>query len=160
MKMGFVEEHYRKNYKHLVNRTMNRVPDNSRPLAEEVVQEAYLRVYKYINTYNPDNKRFDAWFNKILNNCINVCKSVERDKGVVRVSDQALEYIEVIDRVDVETLTFIVRKIKQYEEEDQKILSFYFFEGLSSSEISECTGRSHGAIRMFLHRFTQSIKEK
>jgi len=159
MKIEEVEKHYRKNYRTLVKKTRNRVPNGSTALAEEVVQEAYSRVYKYFETYSPKDKNFDGWFHRILMNCVSDCKSQEADRGVVR-SNTEEEGVQFTEKLDQDTILHIQNSINSYAPEDKKIIQLYFFCGLNTREISECVGRGHSAVRLFLHRFGKSMREE
>lgn len=155
-----VEEHYRKNYDSIVNRIAGRLPDRSKALAEEVVQETYYRVLKYIDSYKPDKAAFSTWFNTILNNCANDCKTIERDKGVVRTDVEEADELEDVVNFTHGELVQIQSFISKYKPEKQKILELYYLEGLTTKEISECMGKGHSAVRMQVTRFAQKMAEE
>ncbi len=158
MKIGEVEQHYRDNYNILVKRMRSRVPDYSKALAEEVVQEAYLRVYKYFSSYKPDKNVFDSWFNTILFNCLSDCKSKEKDRGIVRDDNKEEVYFE--EKLTPSMMLHLSNTIDKYKERDRKVIKLYFFEGLTTKQISECVGRGHSAVRVLINRFGENIRKE
>lgn len=154
---SFIDTHYRENYKKSVNRMLGRVPDRSRHLAEEVVQEAYYRVIKYFDNYKPSKEGFEPWFNRILFNCANDCKSKERSRGVV---DNNVNVEHVLEEIsfDIDTKIYLKNYLKGKSEIENTILTLVFFKGLTTKEVSECIGKSDGAVRMILMRFRKDLR--
>lgn len=151
----FVEDHYRKNYKLFVNRMTNRVPHKSKDLAEEVVQEAYSLALKYWKAFNPEIGRFDAWFNRILNNACNRCVQLEGG-GTLSLDDEYdLEPFFLNEDMDIpqEVVIIVQEAIKKEPPDRSEVLNMFFNLGMKTREIEECTSYSHSNIRQIIRRF-------
>ena len=64
-----IEEHYRENFKRIVNSLSGSHSVNNKADAQDIVHETYANVIEYYHTY--DHKRdFEAWFHVVLFNQI------------------------------------------------------------------------------------------
>lgn len=144
--------HYTENYSKLVKRTRGRVPENSVALAEEVVQEAYARALKYFRTYNPKTNTFDIWFQGILRNAINDCRTVEKEHGATLELHENIEEL-IPPRRNVDTKA-IWKQIDGVEKERERhILMLFFVTGFLSKDIAEYLGTNHNTVRQVILRF-------
>lgn len=152
-----VEKHYKANYKHLVNRMCSRVPDNSRHLAEEVVQDAYANALTYWDAFNPNIRPFGVWFNRILNNAANKCVQSEGGGNHLSLDDEDsdLEPFRVNDDADIPMIVVIniQKAIKKQRPEVAEVLNMFFNLGMRTREIAECTEFNHNNIRQMVRRF-------
>lgn len=150
-----IEEHYRLNFDRLVKRTTYRVPNYSSHLAEECVQEAYLRAIKYINAFNPDLDTFAKWFEGILRNATNDCRTIEKDRGVSKELSDEME--EVVATKEEKAQYSIIIKHISNEERNKDILILFFLLGYKTKDISEYTGVSHTYVRQIIFRFRNKM---
>lgn len=150
LKHKLIEEHYRLNYNKLVKRTAWKVPYRAEHLAEECVQEAYTRAMKYINTFNPKHDEFNKWFNGILRNTINDCRTIEKDKGAtVEIDDDCTPLTP-----SRQERTIAIFQIKNLAEGNTKrILSLFLLYGFKTREISELMGIKHNSVRQIISRW-------
>lgn len=151
-----IEEHYRKNYKTLVNHMVNRVPNKSHALAEEVVQEAYCRALKYYDGFDPTRKPFSTWFNRILNNACSACLQ-EEGGNLPSLDDEEmdLEPFRIMEDVDIpfELVVMIQESMKKQKADVFEVLNMFFNLGMKTREIAECVEFNHGNIRQIIRRF-------
>lgn len=63
-----LENFYNNNHKRLVNQVHRRV--DNRDLAEDIIQECFLRALRFESSYDPKKSPFRTWFNAIMNNTI------------------------------------------------------------------------------------------
>lgn len=151
-----IEAHYRKNYKGLVNHMTNRVPNKSKHLAEEVVQEAYCRALKYYDGFNPEIRPFSTWFNRILNNACNSCQQEEGGNiPSLDDEDQDLEPFRLMEDVSTPLgiIVLIQETMKQQKPDVREVLNMFFNLGMKTREIAECSDYSHTNIRQIIRRF-------
>ena len=151
-----INSHFRSNYTKLVKRMRNRVPDNSTALAEEVVQEAYARAMKYYRTYDASLGEFDTWFNRILNNTLNVCKNEEGDRGVTHFLEENTEDIRV-SRRDRDLHNYVLKEMDVCKARERDILKLFFIHGFKSKDVAEFTNKSHTAVRQTIFRFRERM---
>jgi RNA polymerase sigma factor (sigma-70 family) len=64
-----IEELYKKNYNKYVN-IMARILHRDYAAAEDVVQEAFCRAWKFRHSYDENRASLETWFNKILFNSL------------------------------------------------------------------------------------------
>lgn len=150
-----IEEHYRLNFDKLVKRSTYRVPNKSPHIAEECVQEAYLRAIKYINAFNPDLDTFEKWFEGILRNAINDCRTIEKDRGVTKeLTDDLVE--EVASKKDKAQYVLVMKYINE-DSKNRTILTLFFLLGYKTKDIAEYTNISHTYIRQIIFRFRNKM---
>lgn len=151
----FLDAHFRKNYKTLVKRVINRVPYKSHALAEEVVQTAYLNAINHWKAFDPERGSFDAWFNRILNNAANKC--LQQENGLISLDDDNYDLDPFIINDDLDIPQNIVLKIqdgiKQQKPEIAEVLHMFFNLGMKTRDIEECTNLPHSTIRSHIRRF-------
>jgi RNA polymerase sigma factor (sigma-70 family) len=152
-----IEEHYRLNFEKLIKQSRYRVPNQSVHLAEECVQEAYVRALKYFNAFNPDLDTFDMWFRGILRNAINDCRTIEKDRGVTKELTEDLG--EVVASKEEKAQYALVKKHINAEPKNRNILTLFFILGYKSKDISEYTSITHTYIRQIIFRFRNKMND-
>lgn len=156
-KNNIIETYYRNNYDSLIKIARRRVGNYSLSLAEEAVQEAFSRAIKYFSSYRRE-EQFDKWFKRILNNCINYIKNVERNRGVTFNLNVEIEELEVAKPFEVPVN--ILQAISRLSKRDEEIIRMYFFYGFKSREIAEFMGIQHNNVRQIILLFRRSINDK
>lgn len=157
-KNEIITNHYKSNYNKLVKRTQYRVPHKSVALAEEVVQEAYRRALDYFKTFNPKINKFDVWFNTILRNATNDCRTSETDGGVTRELEENTEDIRATKGDEHPTLMLEIVDVKR-SKRDRQILFLFYINGLTSKDISEFMGMKHTNVRQIIYKFKNVLNE-
>ncbi len=161
-----MENHYRTNYNKLVKYMRYRVGNYSSGVADEVVQEAYVRALKYFKRYNPKRAPFEKWFNSILNNVLNQVKNEERSRGVSYEMDAVEDYqllpVELTVLPKEKQSRFRIglsETISLEKERDRVILGMFFFDGFRSREIAEFLVINHNTVRQVINRFREKLVE-
>jgi RNA polymerase sigma factor (sigma-70 family) len=152
-----IEQHYLKNYDRLVKRTIYRVPNRSKALAEECVQEAYLRSIKYFPTFDQKRDSFEKWFEGILRNAVNDCRTIEKNKGVT---------YELIDEDGVELVPYkrekftAVALLKDISDNRYKaVLSLFLLYGFKTVDIAEHLGMTHTNVRQIIYKYRNKLSD-
>lgn len=141
------------------------------PAAEDLVQEAFLRVYRAAPQYEPSAK-FSTWLYTVVTNlCLNYKRDRARDRLRLVGSEEeeggnALEQLAAVepdDHGDDETQkrTQAVREAIQSLPENQRmalILSRY--EEKSYEEVAEILGVTVAAVKSLTSRARTTLKEK
>ena len=152
--MKLIESHYKANRRKLVLRLSFRA--GTEWDAEDIVQETYARAIKYIHTF--DNSNFDRWLGHILNNCLRDFKRNEKGFSTNTFEEDEVDGIpcnQYNERVVEEINDLIATKsIAQIE-----VLSLYFKQGYSATDISEITTYTYAAIHQMILRFRNELKE-
>jgi len=134
-----------------------------RPTAEDLLQEAFLRVYLHRETYQP-TAAFRTWLFTIARNlAVDHLRrggiawerpgNKEQFAGIPDASPSPLQHVETGERL--EQLEDAVRQLPPSQRE-MLLLSRYA--GLSHAEIAEVTGSSPAAIRVALHRTLSRLR--
>ena len=132
--------------------------------AEDITQEAFIKLWKNIGKYRPEIK-LTTWLYKIIMNlCLDFLKSAQR-KHQLRTEDVKSNHL-IIDRSsqeqkqdDVEMLGVIVELAKQLTPKQQSVFILCDLEGLESVEVSEVTGMDQGQIKSNLYYARIKIRE-
>lgn len=101
---------------------------------EDVVQEAFLRAWKFFKMYDKDRATLETWFNGIL---FNALRDHQREsRGVKLVSHEDVSQEELI-LPESRTHEDIQRVIDKVPNEDHRyILHLFYIKGYTSREIS------------------------
>ncbi|MCP4247238.1 MAG: sigma-70 family RNA polymerase sigma factor [bacterium] len=132
-------------------------------LAEDVVQEAFLRVYRAAAKYRPE-ARFTTWLHRIV---VNLCFDQRRrwvpPPAGVDPTDQQQEARETdpADRsVTDETRQAVRRAVATLPDRQRLAVILHRFEGYSMREVAQVTGWSVSAVESCLVRAYRRLRHK
>jgi RNA polymerase sigma-70 factor (ECF subfamily) len=138
--------------------------------AEDLVQEAFLRVYRNAATWEPTAK-FSTWLYTVVSNlCLNYKRDRARDKlRLVSGGDESSNPLEQmaateepdVDGMDADERASLIRAAIQELPENQRmalILSRY--EDKSYEEVAEILGTSVAAVKSLTSRARTTLREK
>jgi RNA polymerase sigma-70 factor (ECF subfamily) len=128
------------------------------PAAQDVLQEAYIKVFGAIGDYRPTGS-FEAWLRRIVIN-----KALESTKPMRHTHEAAgLEGVaessvapEALARLKAEDLIALIR---QLPERFQQVFNLYAIEGYSHDEIAQMLHISPGTSRSQLTRARQKLQQ-
>lgn len=136
----------------------------NREEAEEIAQDSFLKAYRSLNSFKRQSS-FATWLYRIVYNTA-ISKVRIRKKGVLSLEDFPVDSIDFIgnnaNEEDVEMeyrsslLNFALQKIN---EEERGLISLYYYEEMSTDEISELTGISKQNVKVKLFRTRQKMLE-
>jgi len=110
---------------------------------EDVLQEAYLRVFKYINTYDCDKGGF-SWMCEIVKNIAYDFNKKENQnislEDVALLNEESLFDTELWEKGSVE------REVGKLEENDRRLLYLRFWQDKTYREIAKITGLKKSAV--------------
>jgi RNA polymerase sigma factor (sigma-70 family) len=150
-----ITEHYLLNYERLVKRTIWRVPNKSKAIAEECVQEAYARALKYFSTFDERKDLFERWFEGILRNAIHDCRDIEKSRGVSQeLSDE--DGAELVPYRKEKLIAIAVLRDMR-EDTNKLILSMFLLYGFKTKDIAEYTGMTHTNVRQIIYKFRNNM---
>mgnify|MGYP000976745601 CR=1 FL=1 len=147
---GLIEQHYRDNYKRLVNGLSSK--SNGRQLAEEIVQEAYTRALQYWSSYDP-TAPFDNWFQTIISNCFSDTLREETMHG------STVETVEPL--MDTPLTKAVIRNVEQLVDDSPEpfrtVYRLFFFKGYTPKEISQVTRFKPHHIAQLIYMFKKNV---
>ena len=130
--------------------------------AEEVMQEAFIRVWKHASRWDPARKtRFTTWFYRVVTN---LCYDVGRK----RKPQEKVEVLESIasDDVSAENVIAVDQRSQQIKKALEDIprrqstaIMLCYFQGLSNREAAEVMEVSLNALESYLVRGRRNLAE-
>lgn len=134
----------------------------SESLAEDALQEVFLRAHKYFATYDPAR---DArkWLFGIAHN---VCVEFARSRGRLTIADDLPEPPDGVTTTALErlareeSLESVRRELDKLPDRTRRILELRFFGQLTSGEIAGLEGMNETAVRVALHRALGGLRAK
>ena len=142
-------------------RTILRNPED----AEEVVQDAFTKMYLYADKYRPqEGASFSSWMYTILNR-VAYTKYAARRKEWEKTAELEPEHYESLpdERAEfLEDLSIrdeVVAALAKLPETAAKILRLQFIEGKSQEEIATSEGLSVPAVKTRVHRAKKLFKQ-
>lgn len=133
--------------------------------AEEVVQDAFTKMYLYADKYRPqEGASFSSWAYTILNRVAYTkyrVRSIEKGKRA-ELSPEHYESLPDARAEFIEDLTIrdeVVAALSKLPETAAKILRLQFIEGKSQEEIAEMERLSIPAVKTRIHRAKKLFKQ-
>ena len=124
---------------------------------DDVLLEAYLRMYQYVSSFNPKKDGYN-WMCKIVQN---VARDFDRD-FFQRVSLEDIEEkVQVIETEDQIVLRDEVERwLKPYPERDRKMMYFRIWENRTIEEIAEALGMKKSNVHKRISKILDEILQK
>lgn len=130
--------------------------------AEEVMQEAFIRVWKHANRWDPERKtRFTTWFYRVVTN---LCYDVGRK----RKPQEKMEILETIasDEASAENVIAVNQRSKQVKKALEELpkrqkaaIMLCYFQGLSNREAAKVMEVSLNALESYLVRGRRNLAD-
>lgn len=126
-------------------------------LAEDVAQDSFVKAFQKLSKFNGKSK-FSSWLYRITyNNCVDAIKK-----------NQKIQTSEIDENTVGESLTgditkkekekFIKEALLQLPEQDRAILTLYYYQDESVSDIAKSVGISESNVKIKLHRSRKVLK--
>lgn len=156
---SFLVEKYQKLVYTLALKLLKRPED-----AEELAQDTFVKAYQKIDTYEGKSK-FSTWLYSIA---YNACISELRKRRIEfksledqRFSDQdemkMHDYYRETKKEDQEK--YLNLALSKLPEDDQVLVTLYYYDGQSMDEISTITGLTVSNIKVKIHRARKKMYE-
>ena len=134
----------------------------SSEMAEDAVQETFLKIYKYAHTFSEqDNAKFSSWAYKILTN---TCYDMSEEKARRQSQVTNMDFADLdtagftSEYAGTERVSFVRSILFRIPTNLSRILSLYFFEDKSYEEIAIAEHLSLSAVKSRLHRAKKHFK--
>lgn len=163
--MSSIDQHYKDNWKNLTKRARNMVPNKCPSLAQDAVQEAYLRVI-YYSKYSP-KRDFDKYFSNVLRNVCNNMHNSNKMQGMsiddVAYKDEELQLEEICQAFDQAQKENDARKVLTGKligvSENTQVIINMFRNGISITDIGIYQGKSRQTVHNTIKRFMGGLHE-
>ncbi len=129
--------------------------------AEDITQEAFVRVWKSLGKYR-EGIKLSTWLYKIIMNlCLDFQKSSrhKRDRMTVEVGSADRTEDEGKRQDDAEMVSVIIKLAKTLPEKQQMVFVLRDLEMLPVDEVCEVTGMNAGKVKSNLYYARMTIRE-
>jgi RNA polymerase sigma-70 factor (ECF subfamily) len=136
---------------------------SQREEAEDLTHQVFLSAWQNIEAFQDQGLPLSSWLYKIARN--KVIDHYRTRKPVISLDNTPDEKLaiatesslrEIENRMEIEG---VYKALKQLPTDYQEIIVMRFVEGLSPKEVSEITGRNHGAVRVLQFRALRQLKK-
>ena len=131
-----------------------------REMANEVAQEAYVRIWKRANQFDAQYGNPLAWTGAIARNCAIDRLRSERARGFVEFTDDVPEISIGRDPADVTLDGMVIRRLMQdLRPEYQRALMLCYFQGYTYIELASVLDVPVGTAKSWVRRGLAALKE-
>lgn len=138
---------------------------NSREDAEEVAQDAFIKAYQSLGSFERKSK-FSTWLYRIVYNTA-ISKTRKKRPEFVPVDNYLIDNASdgelpfSANEPDSETrLAALQNALKKLNEEDYTLITLFYFGEKSVEEISFISGLSESNVKVRLHRIRKKLYEE
>jgi RNA polymerase sigma-70 factor (ECF subfamily) len=135
----------------------------SRPLAEDLTSETFLRALRRIGTFTWQGRDFGAWLVTIARNLVADHFKSSRFRLEVTTGEM-LDADEVQDGpesmvMEAFTNAALIEAVKRLNAQQQECLVLRFLQGLSVAETARIMGKNEGAIKTLQYRAVRTLAQ-
>ena len=132
--------------------------------AEDVVQDAFVRLYRALPRYE-ERQRFEPWLFQILGNCCRSANTVHNRESARTTDDElALERVVSSDdaarRSEMGWSDVVRRALGEVPEHNREIFLLHHIEEFSYDEIERMTGIKQSALKMRVKRAVEALRSR
>jgi len=131
-------------------------------LAEDLLQEVFLKAWDKIESYKERNLPIKAWFYRIARNTvIDHYRTKKSDFSLDDVSVELASYKpDLAEKIDTNIeIEKIKKAINLLPDTQKEVIVLKFIEELTNKEIAKILKKSEGAIRLIQFRALRHLKE-
>jgi RNA polymerase sigma-70 factor (ECF subfamily) len=131
--------------------------------AEDMVQEAFIRLYRALPRYE-ERARFESWLFQILGNCCRTANTAFTRYGARAIEDEGvLERLPApaasADRIEEDWGDAVRRALAHVPVYNREIFLLHYIEGFSYDEIERMTGVRQSALKMRVKRASDALRK-
>ncbi len=136
----------------------------SRPEAEDLVAEAFVRILHRIDTFQGKTvASFSAWIYRVARNLL---VDHYRHRAKRETTSLDARYYKLVDTnsephkktVESQANKELYDAIANLTPDQQQVVVFKFFEGMSNAEIARILGKTEGAVKSLQHRALSALQ--
>jgi RNA polymerase sigma-70 factor (ECF subfamily) len=133
----------------------------SRPLAEDLTSETFMRALRSIQKFTWQGKDFGAWLTTIARNLVTDHFKSGRSRLEI-VSDDVPDRRSAIAQPEIDVLSHLTNEalyaaVSQLSAEQRDCVLMRFIQGLSIAETAAALGRSEGAVKQLQLRAVRAL---
>ena len=133
-------------------------PLQTRSLAEDMLQECWLRIHKARHTYRPGSPVLPWVFAIARHTRIDAYRRRKRIDSKELAFDEPVEPKQSFGRGTDATDYDVWRLLKQLPESQQEVIKMLKISGMSLEEVANATGTTVGAVKQKSHRAYEKLR--
>jgi RNA polymerase sigma-70 factor (ECF subfamily) len=148
--------HFYEAYSEYAIRTASAITKN-REMAKDAVQETFIRVYRQIDSYNPDFP-LEPWFYRILTNeCMRLLK---KDSSYSKFEHPDLENEPTLAEESFDSLSDLYDLIQSLDDVQRIPLLLKYVKGFTEKEIAEILDLNLNTVKSRLFKGRKRLKDE
>jgi RNA polymerase sigma-70 factor (ECF subfamily) len=127
--------------------------------AVEILNNAFLKVFKNIKRYEPAQASLYTWIRTIImNSCIDFTKAKQKEERHQELSDDMVVHIpaEIIGKMKAAELLGLIRQLTPAT---RAVFNLYVIEGYNHKEIGELLGITEGTSKWHLSEARKNLQQ-
>ncbi|NOT77071.1 MAG: sigma-70 family RNA polymerase sigma factor [Cyclobacteriaceae bacterium] len=130
---------------------------NNRPEAEEAAQDAFIKAFHYLKTFNRQ-ARFSTWLYRIVfNTAISYKRKNSRVMSSIEFHDKGREEASGLEKDDKQV--FVAQAMDHLNEADRLAIQLYYIKEFSLEEVAELMGQNINTLKVRIHRARQRMAD-
>jgi RNA polymerase sigma-70 factor (ECF subfamily) len=131
----------------------------NRPMAEEVLQETFIKIWQNAERFTPDAGQPMAWLSSIARNrAIDRIRAEKIERNRAGDDDAILERLAAPADGDPALRQALSTCLGRLDEESRNCVVLAYCSGFSREELAERFGRPVGTIKTLLHRCLKQLR--
>lgn len=130
--------------------------------AEDIAQESFLRVWRALASYNPENAALSTWIYAITRNrCLTELTRRSRSTPLGGDGDAATELLDAAQPAEDRRALDVLRGLVELLPAALRTsLTLYYFEERSVEEVASMLGIPQGTVKTHLHRARAALHQR
>jgi len=170
MELTTFDKIYRKHYAEVLNYINFKVQNFE--LAEELTNDTFLKVHKYLATFDAEKSKLTTWLRNISNTCISDHFRVDHTENEVCISDfvsseSGKEVFQIHADSEADNLveskefnTNIAKVFRRLKPKYRKVATLYFLREKEYSEIAEICEIPMGSVKGMISRCREMLQKE
>jgi RNA polymerase sigma factor (sigma-70 family) len=131
---------------------------NNRPDAEEAAQDAFIKAFHYLKSFNRE-ARFSTWLYRIVfNTAVSYKRKNKHVMSSLEFHDQPGEAENTLEKDDKQA--YILKAMGQLNEADRLALQLYYIKEFSMEEVADLMGQNLNTLKVRIHRARQRMADE
>ncbi len=127
----------------------------NRAEAEEAAQDAFIRAYQFLKTFNRQ-ARFSTWLYRIVfNTAVSYKRKNRKVLSSIEHHDRAAEAEQSLERDDKRI--FVSQAMGRLNEADRLAIQLYYLKEFTLEEVAELMGQNMNTLKVRIHRARQRL---
>ena len=136
--------------------------------ANDVLQEVFVKVYRFWHTYNPQKGGFHAWLHRVT---VNLCISERRKRrspfsSLERLKEQGFDPVDAVSQLPEDILIReeeserIQRAMKSLDKKHRAVIVLRYFNDLSYNEIARVLNVPLGTAKSRVNTAIRTLRQE